>query len=87
MTVELPADLASSVVAAVQSGRFGSAEELIAQAIRSLLSPPATPDGPKRDPRLGSIGSMREDADELEAIVAEIHRGREQETLRSTDLE
>ncbi len=85
MTIQLPDDLQSSVEAAVRSGRFGSAEELVAEAVRSLLDPPATgASDPGIDPFLGS---MRDAADELDAIVADAYRKRLEETWREIDVE
>ena len=56
MTILLPVDLASSVEAAVQSGRFGSADELVAEAVRSLLRPQGDDAGdPNPNPFLGSM--------------------------------
>ena len=88
MTIQLPTDLEDSVTAAVESGRFGSADELVAQAVRSLLDAPVDgPNDPPADPSLGSIGFMRDAADELDAIVAEIYRRRPTQTLRVVDDE
>ena len=85
MTILLPVDLASSVEAAVQSGRFGSADELVAEAVRSLLRPQ---DASPRDPQPDSfLGSMRDYADELDAIVADAYRQRDEGTWRELDLE
>ena len=85
MTIRLPVDLASSVEAAVQSGRFGSAEELVAEAVQSLLRPhQVTSPG---NPLLGSIGFMSDAADELDEIVADAYRKRDEETWRDIDFE
>lgn len=93
MTIHLPQDLESSVRSLVQGGRFASEDDLIAQAVRSFLSQQPRPGvgsvGLKRND-LGPdplLGSMRDAADELDEIVADAYRQREQETWRDLDLE
>ncbi|APW64290.1 hypothetical protein BSF38_10083 (plasmid) [Paludisphaera borealis] len=68
----------------MHSGHFASADKLVAQAVRSFLrqSPPA-----QTDPGLGSIGSMRDAADELDEIVADAYRKRREETWRDINVE
>ncbi len=93
MTIQLPNDLESSVRAAVQSGRFASVEDAMAEAVRLLLRelkqehPQATPTGTASHPGLGSIGAMRDAADELDEIVADAMRKRREESWRDISVE
>jgi Arc/MetJ-type ribon-helix-helix transcriptional regulator len=74
MTINLPIDLESSIQAAIQGGRFPSIDEAMTAAARLLLrefneesSPlPVTSPG---DSGLGSIGAMRDAADELDEAM------------------
>ena len=93
MTITLPDDLESRVRASVLSGRFASADEAMAEAVRLLLrdlgqGPQAKPPGDGEDsgPDL-FLGSMRDAADELDEIVADAYRKRREETWRDIDVE
>jgi hypothetical protein len=50
------------------------------------VQPPAQPVGSGAEPNLGSIGAMRDSADELDEIVADAYRQRREETWRELDL-
>ncbi len=84
MTIHLPADLESSIEAAVHSGRFASVDDAMAEAARLLLrtikqeSP--RPGGAASPPLLGS---MRDAADELDEIVAEAMKRRREGPWRT----
>jgi Arc/MetJ-type ribon-helix-helix transcriptional regulator len=90
MTINLPDDLERFLRAEVHRGHFASEEDAIAEAVRLLRrqlgqAAPATP-APGRlaaamapDPVLGA---MRDAADELDDIVAEAMRHREQQPWR-----
>ncbi len=89
MTINLPGDLESAIRAAVDAGRFPSADDAMAEAARLLIrelgqearaTPPVNPNDPGPDLILGSIGSMRDAADELDEIVADAYRKRREET-------
>ena len=84
MIIHLPEDVESSISAAVHSGHFASAEELVAQAVRSFLRQQKAP---KSDPGLGSIGAMRDAADELDEIVADAIKHRREEEWRDISVE
>ncbi|OJW20686.1 MAG: hypothetical protein BGO49_03675 [Planctomycetales bacterium 71-10] len=80
MTIKLPDDLERSIREAVDSGRFASLDEAMAEAARRLLHQlDATADG--------SIGAMRDAADELDAIVADAYQARRGESWRDLPLE
>lgn len=66
MTIHLPKDVESSINAEVLSGHFASVDDAIAEAWRTFLrqKPPA-----QRPTGLGSIGAMRDAADELDEAV------------------
>ena len=88
MTVDLPKDLESSLRAAVQSGRFASVYDALAEAARLLLQKlkrdqPATGSEATPDPVLGC---MCEDAELMDKIVADAYRHRREETWRELDL-
>lgn len=83
MTIDLPDDLERSLRSLVRGGRFASEEEAITAAVRLLLQrredptpPPTTPPG------LGSVGAMRDAADELDAAVTHAMQTREQRPWR-----
>ncbi len=84
MTVRLPEELEHSIRAEVLNGHFASADELVAQAVRSFLGQitPRVIDG-----GLGSIGSMRDAADELDQVVADAYRNRREQKWRDVDVE
>jgi len=90
MTIQLPNYLESSVQAAVHSGRFASVDDLMAEAVRLLLREldrvPQTANDVAA-PGLGSIGAMRDAADELDEIVADAYRKRREETWRDISVE
>jgi Arc/MetJ-type ribon-helix-helix transcriptional regulator len=82
MRIHLPHDLESSIQAVVHSGRFASFDDAMAEAARLLLreinqvQPEPTAAG------IGSIGAMREAADELDEIVADAMKRRREEPWR-----
>jgi Arc/MetJ-type ribon-helix-helix transcriptional regulator len=79
MTIHLPHDLESSIQAAVQNGRFASVDAAMAEAARLLLHEISQGQPvPKPAAGMGSIGSMREAADELDEIVADAMKRREE---------
>ena len=97
MTIHLPADLESSISAAVHGGHFASADELVAEAVRSFLRQPASSQNDSDSGSVGAlrdeqtpdpiIGSMRDAADELDEIVADAYRQRREDQGRVFDLE
>ena len=88
MTIQLPEDLQRSIRAEVLSGHFVSEEALVTEAVREYLrtlrakpkagQPPAT----DASNSLGSIGAMRDAADELDEIVADAMKRRREEQWR-----
>ena len=93
MTIQLPNDLESRVRAEVHSGRFASVDDAMAEAARLLLreldqrQTPAPPPVIANSPALGSIGAMRDAADELDEIVADAYCKRRDETWRDIAVE
>lgn len=90
MTIHLPKDLEGSINEAVLKGRFASVDEAMAEAARLLLRDLKREAGPvpsEADPALGSIGAMRDAADELDAIVADAMTKRRAETWRDISVE
>lgn len=92
MTIQLPNDLEGSIQAAVQSGRFASLDDAMAEAARLLLrelaqgpqsGPIASPGVSASDPILGL---MRNDAELMDSIVAEAYQQRRNETWRELDI-
>ena len=93
MTITLPNELENSIQAVVHAGRFASVDDALAEAVRLLLRdlkqerPQARLE---KDAGLfgpGSIGAMRDAADELDEIVADAYRKRRQETWRDVSVE
>jgi Arc/MetJ-type ribon-helix-helix transcriptional regulator len=89
MTIHLPNDLEGSIQAIVHNGRFASIDEAMAEAARLLLrevmqqsTEPAVTDG-----GMGSIGAMKDAADELDQIVADAYRRRREEPWRNISVE
>jgi Arc/MetJ-type ribon-helix-helix transcriptional regulator len=84
MTIHLPADLESSIEAAVQSGRFASVDDAMAQAARLLLRT-INQEQPKPSAAASPplLGSMRDAADELDEIVAEAMKRRREGPWRA----
>lgn len=91
MTITLPDELESTIQAAVRSGRFASFDDAMAEAARLLIC--ALEEGQSRveddsnPPGPGSIGFMRDAADELDEIVADAYRNRREETWRDISVE
>ena len=89
MTIHLPEELESSIQAAVLSGRFASVDEAMAEAARLLLKElkqgtSAATGAANPDPLLGS---MRDSAAELDEIVAEAMRKRQEDSWREISVE
>jgi Arc/MetJ-type ribon-helix-helix transcriptional regulator len=92
MTIHLPTDLENSIRASVQSGRFNSLDEAMAEAARLLLREinqhlEATSD---KTTDLGPdtfLGSMRDDAELMDELVAEVYRKRIEEPWRDLTVE
>jgi Arc/MetJ-type ribon-helix-helix transcriptional regulator len=83
MTIHLPHDLESSIHAAVYSDRFASVDDAIAEAARLLLREIDQGQPEPRNPAgRGSIGAMRDAADELDEIVADAMKRRREEPWR-----
>ncbi len=93
MTVNLPMHLESLLRAEVNIGRFASMDEAIAEAVRLLLEhrEAEQPDCNQAEETiqagLGSIGAMRDAADELDEIVADAMRRRRLEARLESSLE
>jgi Arc/MetJ-type ribon-helix-helix transcriptional regulator len=89
MTINLPEDLERFIRAEVHRGHFASEDDAIAEAVRLLrcqLAQTATTGMPPGPPASGGadpvMGAMREAADEMDEIVAETMRQREQQPWR-----
>lgn len=84
MTIHLPKDIETAIESAVNSGRFASAEDALAEAWRAFEQ---QDQAPMSAPGLGSIGAMRDSAAELDEIVAEAMKRRGEEPWRDIPLE
>jgi Arc/MetJ-type ribon-helix-helix transcriptional regulator len=76
MTIQLPKDVESFINAEVHRGHFASVDDAVTAIVREYFqreekASPAATSGIKPDPGLGSIGAMRDAADELDAITAD----------------
>ena len=93
MTINLPDDLENSIRAAVEDGRFASVDDAMADAVRLLLrgqelGAPVNPPGRAIDPGPDTfLGSMRDDAELIDEIVADAYRKRREETWRDIAFE
>jgi Arc/MetJ-type ribon-helix-helix transcriptional regulator len=90
MNINLPDDLETSIEAVVQGGRFASVDEAMTRAAHLLLQElqrEARPVNAEANPGLGSIGAMRDAADELDEIVADAMKRRREETWRDISVE
>ena len=84
MTIRLPDDLESSVLAEVASGHFASIDDVIAEALRSFLQQRKLPAVP---PGMGLIGALRDDADLLDQAVDHAMKVREERLWRMSPCE
>jgi Arc/MetJ-type ribon-helix-helix transcriptional regulator len=90
VTIHLPNEVERSIQAAVQSGRFASVDEAMTQAAHLLLQElkqEVRPVTAGANSGLGSIGVMRDAADELDEIVADAMKRRREETWRDISVE
>ena len=71
MTIQLPKELENFVHDAVRAGRYASEDAVIGDALERLRQQTSPP-----TPGMGSIGAMRDAADELDQIVADAYRQR-----------
>ena len=86
MTIHLPDDLERFLRAEVHSGHFASEEDAIVEAVRLLrrqisqvtLPTPAAGQQAETKPFDPVLGAMRDAADEMDEIVAEAMKHREQ---------
>jgi Arc/MetJ-type ribon-helix-helix transcriptional regulator len=90
MTIHLPNELERSVQAAVQSGRFASVDDAMAEAVRLLLRELNLGQQQTRPAVNGDddpvLGCMRDDAELMDEIVADAYRHRREDTWREFDL-
>ena len=86
MTIHLPKEIESSLAAEIDGGRFATIEEALAEAWRCYQRDHLTRKSAKAS-GLGSIGAMRDAADELDVIVADAMKRRGAETWRELSLE
>jgi Arc/MetJ-type ribon-helix-helix transcriptional regulator len=82
MTIHLPPDIESSIQAAVHNGRFATVDDAMAEAARLLLREIGHGQPQRNAASMGSIGAMREAADELDEIVADAIKRRQEEPWR-----
>ena len=90
MTINLPDDLERFIRAEVHRGHFASEDDAIAAAVRLLrrqFSQAATPAPAACQPAATTasdpvLGALRDAADEMDEIVAEAMRHREQQPWR-----
>lgn len=87
MTITLPDDLERSIRDAVESGRFASVDDAMAEAARRLLRHLDASGAEAAPTADGPVGAMRDAADELDEIVAAAYRARRGETWRDAPVE
>jgi Arc/MetJ-type ribon-helix-helix transcriptional regulator len=86
MTIHLPNDLEASIQAAVQSGRFTSVDDAMAEAARLLLR--TISQEPKSTASVAAppdplLGIWRDGPEEIDDIVAEAMQRRREEPWRA----
>ena len=87
MTIQLPSDLEKSLRAEVNCGHFPSLDDAMAEAVRLLLSRHGRLSTPSPDPGPDPLlGSMRDFADEMDQMVADVYRNRQSDKWREFDL-
>ncbi len=92
MTILLPAHLETRLRAAVQGGRFASVDDAMAEAARLLLreldrTGMVTTGSDEDRSGLGSIGAMRDAAEELDQVVADAYHHRREDSWRDFAVE
>jgi Arc/MetJ-type ribon-helix-helix transcriptional regulator len=83
MTIHLPNDLETSIQAAVSNGRFATVDDAMAAAARLLLHEISQVQPEPNAAGIGSIGAMRDAADELDEIVVGAMKRRQEEPWRA----
>jgi putative addiction module CopG family antidote len=84
MTIQLSEDLQRFVREQVESGRYPSEDDVIRDALERLRKHNPSP---QAGPGLGSIGAMRDAADELDEIVEHAMKLRREEPWRPISVE
>ena len=93
MTISVSKDVETTINAAVCSGRFASADEMVDKLVRDyarrhqmrpLLQPTDAKDG--EDTPDPFLGLMRDDTELMDEIVADAYRHRREDKWREFDL-
>ena len=84
MTIHLPKDVESSVLAEVDGGHFASIDEALAEAWRAFQR--QRPKSPQNQ-GLGLIGALRDDAELLDQAVEHAMKVREERPWRLSQSE
>lgn len=90
MTINIPPEIETSILAAVRDGRFRSVDEAVAAAwLEWNCKHPESPSpGGEADPGPDPIMGLWHDcADEMDEIVADAYRQRRRPSWRELDLE
>jgi Arc/MetJ-type ribon-helix-helix transcriptional regulator len=94
ITVQLPHDLESLLHAEVLSGHFATPDDAVAEIVRDYFRRKqaklsSTPNLPEANEELGPdplLGSMRDFADEMDEIVADAYRQRQENPPSEQDF-
>jgi hypothetical protein len=92
MTIDVSKDVENAIHAAVQNGRFASADEMVNQLVRDYARrnpvPPIEPSHANsgEDTPDPLLGLMRDDAELMDQIVADAYRHRREDKWREFDL-
>jgi Arc/MetJ-type ribon-helix-helix transcriptional regulator len=93
MTISVSKDVESTIDAAVRSGQFASAAEMVTELVRAYarrhpVQPVLPPTDAKDDEETPDpfLGLMRDDTELMDEIVADAYRHRREDKWREFDL-
>jgi putative addiction module CopG family antidote len=86
MTIHLPAELERFVHDQVLAGRYRSEDDVIREALEQLRLRTASATASRTSVPDPVLGSMRDDAELMDEIVADAYRHRREETWREIEL-
>ncbi len=80
MSIDLPDELERAIRPLILNGRYASEDEFVAEAVRAFLKQQAVK--PVGAAEMGSIGGMRDAAEDLDRAVEHVMKVREERPWR-----